>query len=289
MCDKSVFRKVIDLEEAKALLDQMRKNRRITTGFESMDNVMGGLIPGGVTLIAGRPAMGRSSLVLNMVSRLSKQLSGSILIFSPRYNEREITFRLLTIGTGLPARKFFDKTMPTEDLLGKCVDFFASNRSKIQINSSSAPSLEDIRRCCKRTPDIKLLIVDSIERICEPFELHQNDQHWDEIYEPNDKILQFLKVLALDLDIPIICTTCLHRSLERRNNKRPHLGDFKKIDLPIDLVDQIIFLYRDRYYYYDSPEETRAECIVARNNGGEVGTAWLSWDWDTACFSDIPK
>lgn len=286
MCDKSVFRKVIGFEEAKALLDQMRKDRRVTTGFEALDNVMGGLIPGGVTLIAGRPAMGRSSLVLNMVSRLSKQLSGSILVFSPRYNEREMIIRLLTIGTKLPSRKFFDKTLPTEDLLGRFVDFFSSNKSKIKIDPYSAPSLEDIRRRCKSTPNIKLLVADSIERICESSELHQNDPHWDEHYEPKDKILQFLKVLALDLDIPIICTTCLHRSLERRNNKRPHLGDLKKIELPVELVDQIIFLYRDRYYY-DSTEETRAECIVARNNGGEVGTAWLSWDYDTETYADV--
>ena len=87
-----------DLQEAKALIEQ---NAGFTSsGYESLDILTGGLIRGGVTLIAARPAMGRFSLALNMVSRLSRQISGTILIFSPRFREAEVVMRLLQIGTG---------------------------------------------------------------------------------------------------------------------------------------------------------------------------------------------
>ena len=96
MSEKAVFRKVIDFDEAKQLIEQMRHDRGYPSGYRDLDKLCGGLVKDGVTLIAARPAVGKTSLVLNIVSRLSKQLDGTILIFSPNLRSREITIRLLT-------------------------------------------------------------------------------------------------------------------------------------------------------------------------------------------------
>lgn len=275
-----------DLQKVRDLLLQMRQMRYISSGYQTLDALTGGFIRGGVTLIASRPAVGKSSLTLNMVSRLSQQMTGSILVFSPRFQEAEVIIRLLRIGTGLASRRFFDKHLPTEDIAKNCTDLFNAQLSSIKINASTYPNLEQIRQCCKYTPDLRLLVVDSIERIVEPLVITKNTLQWEEKYEAKDKSLGFLKMLALDLDIPVICTTGLHRSLERRQNKRPKLSDLTKADVPADLLDQILFLYRDRYY--DPYGKDGAEIIVAKNNNGATGVVELDWDYETCRFDEIP-
>ena len=276
----------IGLREARDLLLQMRQMRYTSSGYQTLDALTGGLIRGGVTLIASRPAMGKSSLVLNIVSRLSRQMTGSILVFSPRFQEAEVVIRLLRIGTGLASRRFFDRRLPTEEITKNCTDLFNAQLSSIQINSSTFPNLEQIRQCCKYTPNLQLLVVDSIERIVEPLVITKDTLQWKENYEAKEKSLGFLKMLALDLDIPVICTTGLHRSLERRKNKRPKLSDLTKTDVPIHMVDQILFLYRDRYY--DPYGKEGAELIVAKNNNGATGAVELDWDYETCRFDEIP-
>ena len=276
----------IGLREARDLLLQMRQMRYTSSGYQTLDALTGGLIRGGVTLIASRPAVGKSSLVLNMVSRLSRQMTGSILVFSPRFQEAEVVIRLLRIGTGLASRRFFDRRLPTEEITKNCTDLFNAQLSSIQINSSTFPNLEQIRQCCKYTPNLQLLVVDSIERIVEPLVITKDTLQWKENYEAKEKSLGFLKMLALDLDIPVICTTGLHRSLERRKNKRPKLSDLTKTDVPAHLVDQILFLYRDRYY--DPYGKEGAELIVAKNNNGGTGVVELDWDYETCRFDEIP-
>ena len=273
------------LQEVKDLLSQMRQTRYTSSGYQTLDILTGGFIRGGVTLIASRPAVGKSSLVLNMVSRLSRQMTGSILVFSPRFQEAEVVIRLLRIGTGLASRRFFDRCLPTEEIAKNCTDLFNAQLSSIQINSSTFPNLEQIRQCCKYTPDLRLLVVDSIECISEPFVSWKGPHGMEANYEPKDRSLGFLKRLALDLDIPVICTTCLHRSLERRKNKRPKLSDLTKTDVSAHLLDQILFLYRDRYY--DPYGKDGAELIVAKNNNGATGVVELDWDCETCRFDEV--
>lgn len=262
----------------------MRRDRGFPSGYKDWDDLSGGLVRDGVTLIAARPAMGKTSFALNIVSRLSNRLGGTILIFSPNLRSGEITIRLLSIGTGLAAGELLDGSRSPEDLTDKCAEFFQSQKCNIQIKTLTAPSLENIWWFSFRVPDLRLLVVNNIERICKPENECNPDIPWDENYEPKDKVLNYLKLFAKELHVPILCTTHLHRSLERRKNKRPRLDDLKKIDIPAELVDQIIFLYRDRYY--DPEGEEDAEWIVAKVAQGNLGTVRLDWDDSTQRFTE---
>ncbi len=284
MCAKSVFRKVINFAEARDLLERMRLDRRVTSGYEAFDELTGGLIPGGVTLISSRPAMGRTALVLNIVSRLAQRQPGNILIFSPELRTREVAVRLLNIGLNLGAGQLLDGSLPKEELAAQCADFFLSQKSHIKIDVATSPSLQDILSHSYNIPNLQLLVVDNLEYICQPVDFHAEKLVWDTPREPMDKILMCLKNLAQELDVPVICTAHLHRSLERRKDKRPILADLKKIDIPEELPDQIVFLYRDRYY--DPFGEEDAECIVAKNNRGEIGTVRLAWNREIGSFTD---
>ena len=126
------------------------------------------------------------------------------------------------------------------------------------------------------------MVVHHIERICKPYEQWNPALSWEKNREPKDKALRALKELAQTLQIPVLCTGYLHRSLELRKNKRPRLQDLKKAEIPEELVDQIVFLYRDRYY--DSCGTEGAECIIAKSSSGNTGVLELGWDYATGIF-----
>lgn len=276
-----------DLQEIKQLLDQMRQNslKFTSTGFKSLDNLAGGLIKGGLTLIGSRPAMGGTSLALNMASKLSQQQAGTILVISRYTHYRDMASRLLTIGLNLEPNQLLDGKMSAYERERRCADFFYSQKGNIIIKWDSYLSLNDIQAFRDRVPDLKLVIVDDLEYICEPFDFTTETLCLNPSYETTDKILKFLKKLASTYDIPVIGTVRVSRNVERRKNKRPRLSDLKKFDASDDTVDQVVFPYRDRYYNFNASE--RAEIIVAKNNYGKTGTVELDWAWSTGRFDEI--
>ena len=133
MCEE---KKKTDLQEAQRLLEWLRSYT--SSGYKDLDALSGGLVRGGVTLIGSRPAMGSTSLVLNIVNRLSKQQSGNILIFSPAHYTREVAVRLLNIEMDLEAGRLLDGSLSTEEVAKRCGDFFLSRKSNIKIDSSTS-------------------------------------------------------------------------------------------------------------------------------------------------------
>lgn len=282
--NNTVFKKVISLEEAKALLEQLRQSRGCPSGFPALDKLSGGLVQDGVTLVAGRPAMGRTACVMNMVGRLSRRQEGTILVFSPRFWVKELAMLLLGIVMETNPEEFFDSKLSPEEIVARFSDYYEAKKSNIKLDTISYLSLDEIWEKSCRIPDLQMIVINPIEGITEPLNLMENPVNWDKRREPPEKILKSLKELADTLNVPVVCTACLHRSLERRKNKRPRLGDLKKIGVPAELADQIIFLYRDRYY--DSNGQEGAEWIVAKSPNGTVGTVELDWDDAARCFHE---
>lgn len=286
MCDKPIFKKIIDFEEAKQLIEQMRRDRGFPSGYKDLDKLCGGLVKDGVTLIAARPAMGKTSLALNIVDRLSSRQDGTILIFSPRLRSDEITIRLFSIAMELEPENFLNNKVPPAAMANKFLDYYSAKESNIKIDLSSFVSLDHIWERCCGIPDLLFVLIDPVNAICKPIDSSDKSAKWDEKEDPA-VVLQSLQKLARNLNVPVLCTVHLHRSLEGRKNKRPHLGDLKKIGLSAEMVDQIIFLYRDQYY---EPEgEGGAELIVAKVVQGDVGTVRLDWDDPTGRFTERGK
>ena len=123
--------------------------------------------------------------------------------------------------------------------------------------------------------DLRLIVIDPAEEIY---------MDGDAQKESPSVIYDSLRQLAHMLEVPVLCTSHLHRNLERRKNKRPRLGDLKKIGVDPEWLDQIIFLYRDRYY--DSEGEEGAELIVSKVVQGDVGTVRLNWEGASKCFTE---
>ena len=272
------------IEEVQKYLQTMR--RYISTGYRGWDALTGGLARGELTLIGSRPCMGRSYLALNIANFVSKYNAGTVAIVSPQESEKEVAVRLLQIGIGTEASKLLDGSMSPEDAAAACSDFLMSRRGKIKNIRPTYLTLAEIQRWAESYPDLRLLIVDNIEYIHKPILSIPDD---GKVFKPEQvsmpKLIHCLKRLAQILDVPVICTASLHRSLENRKNKRPRLKDLEKINVPVELVDQVVFLYRDGYYYEHSKRDT-AECILAKSSNGQTGTVQLEWHPETGEFKE---
>ena len=131
MREKPIFKKIIDFEEAKELIEQMRHDRGYPSGYRDLDKLCGGLVKDGVTLIAARPAMGKTSLALNIVSRLSVEQGGTILIFSPQMWSDEITIRLLSIAMNLKPENFLNNKVSPATIAAKFLDYYEAKQVTI--------------------------------------------------------------------------------------------------------------------------------------------------------------
>jgi replicative DNA helicase len=230
--------------------------------------------------------MGTTALAMNIVSRLSVEQGGTILIFSPQMRSDEITIRLLSIAMDLEPENFLNNKVPPATIAAKFLDYYEAKESSIKIDLNSFVSLDDIWEHCCRTSDLRLVIIDPVSAVCTPIDFSAEPAKWGQ-KEEAAVVFQSLRKLANNLMVPVICLTHLHRSLERRKNKRPHLGDLRKIGIPTEAVDQVIFLYRDRYY--DPEGEKGAELIVAKVAQGNVGTVRLDWDDTTRRYTERKK
>ncbi len=275
------------IEEVQKYLQTMR--RYISTGYQGWDALTGGLARGELTLIGSRPCMGRSCFALGIANFVSKYNSGTVAIVSPQESENEVAVRLLQIGMGTEASKLLDGSMSPEDAAAACRDFLMSRRGKIKNIRPSYLTLAEIQLWGEIHSDLRLLIVDNIEYIHKPILSIPDD---GKVFKPEQvpmpKLIHCLKRLAQILDVPVICTAYLHRSLENRKNKRPRLKDLEKINVPIELVDQVVFLYRDGYYYEHSRRDA-AECIITKSSNGQTGTVQLQWNRKTGEFKESAK
>ena len=254
------------------------------SGYRSWDRLTGGLARSGLTLIGGRPAMGKTSLAFNIVSRVSQKNEGAILIFSPVHRESDVCTWLLQIGMGMHTGRLFDGSLPPAEATERCNALFTAQKSRIRVINITYLTLNNIYEICRRTPNLQMVVVDNIESIIEP--IHYDDWNTNTFTqkEPLKQVLRELKHLAWHYDIPVVCTVNMHRSLEKRKNKRPKLQDLEKIQIPADLADQVVFLYRDSYYCYES--DNTAECIIARTPYGQTGTVSLQWYPVTGEFTE---
>lgn len=278
----------MSLEEIQQRLQQLYNNQIISSapsGYDDWDDLTGGLVRGGLTFIGSRPAMGSTSLALNIAHRVARKQAGTVLIFAPGSSEPEFAMRLMQIGMGMCAGRLFDGSLSPAEAMDRCRAVFTERKGSIQIYDFSCLSLDDICTKCFSVPDLQLVVVDDIKQIYQP----RGWVDWNGVNspsrEPADRVIRFLQNLAQNCNVPVVCTAYMHRSLERRKDKRPKLEDLAKINVPVNAVDQVVFLYRSCYYYFDCDDKA-AQCIVAKTPYGQTGTFCLQWHPMTGEFSE---
>ena len=228
----------------------------ITTGYSELDKLITGMYGGDLIVVASRPAMGKTGLVLNIVNYLSVGRDIPCLFCSMEMSRDQFKRKLINIGGDGIYEKISD------------------NQAPLYIMDDAYITLEEI--CAKAKEykakhNIELVVVDYLQLIYSSSKGESRISHLD-------KIVKGLKSLALELDLPVLVISQLGRDIEERDDKRPVLSDLRESISNQDELDVVMFVYRDAYYNADSPKASNtAEIIVAKNSHGDTGTVELKF------------
>ncbi len=250
-------------EELTKITQEDTNKQRKSTGFPGIDKLTTGLANGDLVVIAGRPAMGKTAFALDIANHLVKETSKTTVIFSLEMSETQMIHRL---------QKASGKEHKIEGNLVICDDPLMTVRK-----------IPDI---CKSVENLGTIVIDYFNLLDDPA-YHTNNK--DRVSQAYNSMSRDLKLLARELNVPVICTAQLGRQVDYREDKRPILKDLNNYGALQEDADQILLLYRERYYDPETPLGDVAECIVARNRHGDVGTVKLLWDPKRCSFSDVEQ
>jgi replicative DNA helicase len=258
----------------------------VSTGFTDLDTLTGGLQPSNLVIIGARPSMGKTSLALNICRNVATKERLPVLFFSLEMSARELMFRIIGSETHLDASRLRAGH-------GKPIDWERIDSSLVKmgdppfyLNDSPMVSVLDIRaqaRRLKARGGLGLVVVDYLQLMTSP-KAHKQENRVQEV----SQISRGLKILARELDVPVVALSQLSRNLESRDNKRPMLSDLRESGSIEQDADVVMFLYREDAYRPDVPNN-QAELIVAKHRNGPTATVNLSFIAREATFHNLAK
>ncbi len=271
------------LEHIEMLEQQGSDMTGLATGFVDLDKKLAGLQPANLVVIAGRPAMGKSSLALNIATNAAAT-GEPVAIFSLEMSKEEIVQRILSSVGKVDSMKLRSGQLGA--LWQRIVD--AAGRmykAPIYIDDSPIVTVTDIRAKCrrlKRKKGLALVVVDYIQLM----EATGSENRQQEIAQ----ISRNLKNLARELEVPIIAMSQLNRSLEGREDKRPRLSDLRESGSIEQDADVVMFIYRHEYYHPEDQEKKGiAEVIVAKHRAGSTGPVEMTFQPEFTRFANLGR
>ncbi len=264
------------------------KKDGLITNLQDFDSMLNGLHRGSLNVIAGRPAMGKSSFALTIACNIAEIHNLPICFFTLDDCKENLTRSFITHKTGFNNGELNNKEFNNKEksVLDKSIEDLG--KLPLFIFDNPLVSISEIYQICKdikkETKDKKLgLVVIKDLQLLEYYKLNNSEE------EIKNNIAKKLKSLAEDLDVPIIITSQIIRDVESRDNKRPEICDLKNFPEIIQYADTIITLYRNDYYESYSEENGIAEIIIRKNRNGPIGTLYLSFEPDHKKFKNLSE
>jgi len=256
----------------------------VASGFRDIDRITSGFQPGNLVIIAARPSMGKSALALCMAANMGVRLNIPVALFTLEMSKAEVTQRLMCSEAKVESQKLRSGKLSPEDwprLTAAC-DKLA--RAPIYVDDTGSITMMEIRskarRLKAREPNLGLIIVDYLQLMTSGASVENRVQEVS-------AISRNLKVLARDLEVPIVALSQLSRAVEQRSDKRPILSDLRESGAIEQDADIVGFIYRDEYYNDESDQQGLAEIIVAKHRNGPTDTVKLSFLKRYAKFADL--
>lgn len=246
------------------------ENSVIKTGFYDVDKLLSGLQNENLIIVAGRPAMGKTSFATNIGINICKKYEKKVAIFSLEMSSLEITKKIISSEALIELSKLNNGELEDNDWV-KIVDVARNNFiENVIINDKSNIKVAEIQKECEDIENLGLVIIDYLQ-------LMQGNKNSQNRNAEISEITRSLKIMARELKVPVICLSQLSRTVEHRNNKRPMMSDLRDSGSIESDADKVIFVYRDEYYEPLTEDKNIAEIIIGKNRQGETGTAKLGW------------
>ena len=243
----------------------------IPTGFSMLDQYIGGLNKSDLILMAARPGMGKTAIALNMALHAARKSGKTLVIFHLERSKSQLATRLLSSEALVDSKKLRMGNLNDDDWQRMAGATDLLQRLPILIDENSGITVPEMKAKCRRLgKDLGLIVIDYLQLMHSP-------KHSDNRVQEVAEISRSLKIMAKELQVPVLCCSQLSRGPESRSDKRPMLSDLRESGSIEQDADIVLFIYRDDYYNNESEKKNAAELIVAKNRHGETGTVELQW------------
>jgi replicative DNA helicase len=280
------------LEMIQRLYEQEGEVTGVETGFEDLDRLTTGFHKSDLVVLAARPAMGKTAMALNAIWHASGEKKMPVAIFSLEMSKEQLVQRLISQTTRIPAQALRSGNVKAEDWPKLVRGVAEVARAPIWIDDTAGVTLMEIRAKVRRLASqlnatgekpLSLVVIDYLQLMIGQGNRQENRQQ--EIAE----ISRGLKVLARDLDVPVLAIAQLSRAVEARHDKRPLLSDLRDSGAIEQDADMVMFLYRDEYYNPESDDKGIAEVIVGKHRNGPTGKVQLAWLEQYTKFASLAR
>ena len=273
--------------ELEKLYNQKQTVTGVPTGFVDLDNLMAGLHKSDLILIAARPAMGKSAFALNIATSVAVNAKVPVAIFNLEMSKTQLVNRMLCSEAMVDSNKVRTGKIDEEDWIKLATALGPLSEAPIYIDDTSDISISEIRAKCRKLKlekNIGLVVIDYLQLIQGSGKKNTNREQ--EIAE----ISRSLKIMAKELEIPVIALSQLSRESEKRQDHKPMLSDLRESGSIEQDADIVMFIYRDDYYNKEESEKKdRAEIILAKHRAGSTGSVELLWLGNYTKFVSLDK
>ena len=256
----------------------------ISTGFYDLDKMTAGLHDSDLVLIAGRPAMGKTAFMLNIARHAAVKERVPVAIFNLEMSKQQLATRMLSTESGVESEKLRNGDLADSDWTKIAEGMSVLSGAPIYFDDSTDVSVQSIRAKCRKLKmekDIKLVFVDYLQLM--QGKTGRSDSRAQEVGD----ISRSLKVMARELNVPVIVGSQVNRELEKRADKRPMLSDLRESGSIEQDADIVMFLYRDEVYNPETEFKGVAEVILAKHRNGATGTCNLIFDAEHSAFKNM--
>ena len=269
------------------LYNQKEHITGIPTGFADLDYKTAGLHESDLILIAARPAMGKSAFALNIATNAALKANKGVVIFSLEMSKEQMVNRILCSEAMVDSNKVRTGKIDDEDWMKLAGALGTLSEAGIYIDDTPGISVTEIRNKCRKLKlekDIGLVVIDYLQLV-QGSNAKRSGSREQEISE----ISRSLKILAKEINVPVIALSQLSRAPEQRPDHRPMLSDLRESGAIEQDADIVMFLYRDDYYNEESEKKNVAEVIIAKHRAGSTGTVELLWLGNYTKFANIER
>ena len=256
----------------------------LSTGLSAVDSKIHGLNKSDLILVAARPGMGKTSLALNFALNVGKAYQKTVAVFSLEMSKEQLATRLLSAEAFVSNQKLITGNLSETDWVRIAQSANALNQTDIRIDDNPLLTVADMNAKCRRMENLGLVIIDYLQLMTSAGGKGYAGENRQQAVSD---ISRMLKIMAKELEVPVVCLSQLSRANEKREDKRPMLSDLRESGAIEQDADIVLFLYRDDYYNEDSDKHNIAECIVAKNSRLETGKVELKWLPDYTSFGTI--
>ena len=269
-----------------AFLDPSKRIKGISTGFAKLDEMTGGLHGGDLVIVAARPSMGKTALALNIAQHVALRLKQTVAIFSLEMSRESLLTRMLCAAARVDSQRFRAGFLSQEERRKLNHSLHELVEAPLYIDDTAGLNMMDMHAKLRRLQQeqkIGLVIVDYLQ-------LLRADSRSENRAEVIGHMSRGLKMLARELNVPVIALSQLNRGVESRTSKIPMLSDLRESGAVEQDADVVIFIYRDDYYNPpDSDHPGEAELHIAKNRNGPVGKVTLTFRPEYPRFMSYTK